>query len=63
MTGAEKIARTWVKRAVTERVSELTDQWLASNDKAERDELHAAARATIELEDYLSARIRTYTGE
>lgn len=60
MTPAQKQASDWIKRAIDERIDELTDQWKASDDAAEREKLHAHARATIELEDYLSARISQY---
>ena len=60
MTAAQRQATEWIKRGVQERVDELTDAWLASEDKDERERLHATARATIELEDYLSARIKDY---
>ena len=63
MTPAERQAAAWIKRAVAERTTELTDTWLASEDEAEREKLHAKARATIELEDYLSARISEYAAE
>lgn len=60
MTAAQKQALSWIKRGVSERIDELTEQWRASNDAAERELLHAKVQATIELEDKLSARIEEY---
>ena len=63
MTTAQRQAMAWIKRAIDERVDELTDAWKVAEDTAEREKLHAHARATIELEDYLSARISEYAAE
>jgi hypothetical protein len=63
VTPAQQQAVKWIKRAIDERVDELTDSWKAEQDPAKREELHAHARATIELEDYLNARISSYADE
>lgn len=63
MSQAQKQAVIWIRRAVSERVDDLTDRWLKSDDTTEREALHAKVTATIELEDYLSARISQYTAE
>lgn len=63
MTPTQRQALAWVKRAVTERLAELHEQWQNSDDAVERETLHAKTRATIELEDKLSARIREYSDE
>lgn len=61
MTPTQKQAIAWIKQAITERIDELTEQWRASDDQVERELIHAKTKATIELEDKLSARIQNYT--
>lgn len=63
MSATTKQAADWIKRGIAERITELQDAWLTEEDPAEREKLHARARATIELEDHLHARIREYTAE
>lgn len=63
MTHAQRTALKWIKRAISERLDELHEQWQTSDDAAERETLHAKTRATIELEDKLHARISEYTDE
>lgn len=68
MSAAKLQAVKWIKRGVRERVDELTDAWLSTDgdtaeDDAKRARLHREARATLELEDYLSARIAEYAAE
>lgn len=54
---ARTLARAAIRKAVSERVTELTDAWLAADTTEEREELHSKARATIELEELLDARL------
>lgn len=60
---AIKLAGEYLKRAVTERLEELTDAWKTAEDVDEREKLHAETRALIGLEDKLSGRIRQYTDD